>query len=185
MWLGLLASILVACGPTIFSSRDEIPEFQAEDYLPTLEQDPISELAQADLENGARIYYNGVSNSSGRIEYTGGPDFGGMMPMMNAYLSCSACHGPGGQGGRHVMHMQTMDAPDIRLSALRSHEAEEEHQDEADDDHHDLEYGLNQFRSAVVLGQHPDGDPLDDNMPRWELSDADLIDLLAFLAILP
>jgi cytochrome c553 len=162
-----------------------VPDFDPQAFQPTLEHDSISELAEADLENGARIYYTGVSNRSGRIDYSSGPDFGGMMPMMNAYLSCAACHGPEGQGGQHVMHMQTMDAPDIRLSALRSHEAEDEHQDEADDDHEESAYGLDTFRQAVIEGQHPDGDPLDSAMPRWELSEQDLIDLLAFLAILP
>jgi hypothetical protein len=183
--LSVLALILAACGPAFFSSGSDIPDFRPEDFQPTLEHDPIPELSEADLENGARIYYTGVSNTSGRIDYSSGPDFGGMMPMMNAYLSCAACHGPQGQGGRHVMHMQVMDAPDIRLSALRLHEAEDEHQVDADDDHLEPEFGLDQFRKAVVLGQHPDGEALDSDMPRWDLNEADLIDLLAFLAILP
>jgi hypothetical protein len=183
LWLSV--TVISACGPSPFSSERSVPDFDPQAFQLTLEHDSISELVEADLENGARIYYTGVSNRSGRIDYSSGPDFGGMMPMMNAYLSCAACHGPEGRGGRHVMHMQTMDAPDIRLSALRSHEAEEDHQDGSGEDEHEEDYGLDDFQVAVVQGKHPDGESLDNDMPRWELNQQDLIDLLGFLAILP
>jgi CRISPR/Cas system type I-B associated protein Csh2 (Cas7 group RAMP superfamily) len=41
------------------------------------------------------------------------------------------------------------------------------------------------FNMAVVDGEHPDGQPLDGNMPRWQMSDADLADLFEFLKSLP
>jgi len=96
---------------------------------------------------------------------------------MGSYLTCAACHGPSAQGGRHVMHMTVMDAPDIRITALSSEAGEhgEEHG----------EYNLETFRKAVVDGQHPDGEPLSQDMPRWQMSDADLADLFAFLQSLP
>jgi mono/diheme cytochrome c family protein len=34
-------------------------------------------------------------------------------------------------------------------------------------------------------GRHPDGEPLDQNMPRWEIREGDLADLLAFLNTIP
>lgn len=80
------------------------------------------------------------------------------------------------------MHMQVMDAPDIRYSAL-SAEAEE-HADEGGDPEHAEEhadYDLEDFRLAVVEGQHPDGEPLDKDMPRWQMGDEDLSDLFDFL----
>ena len=43
------------------------------------------------------------------------------------------------------------------------------------------EYNLEAFKNAVVNGQHPDGDSLGTDMPRWKMSDDDLADLFAFL----
>jgi len=69
--------------------------------------------------------------------------------------------------------MTVMDAPDIRYVALSSES----------DEHEEMtgEYDLAAFTNAVINGQHPDGDSLDTDMPRWKMSDADLADLFAFL----
>jgi hypothetical protein len=85
------------------------------------------------------------------------------------------------------MHMQVMDAPDITYDALTG-EAEEHAEDEHGADGHADEhegYNLDDFRRAVVDGEHPDGDPLDRDMPRWRMSDGDLADLFEFLKELP
>lgn len=63
--------------------------------------------------------------------------------------------------------MQTMDAKDIRWSTLSP------------------EFDAENFRQAVVNGQDPDGTQLNSDMPRWNISDADLTDLIAFLKTLP
>jgi hypothetical protein len=34
---------------------------------------------------------------------------------------------------------------------------------------------------AVVEGEHPDGEPLKDDTPRWQIDDADLSDLAHYL----
>ncbi|MDA1004461.1 MAG: hypothetical protein O3B31_14140 [Chloroflexi bacterium] len=76
--------------------------------------------------------------------------------------------------------MLVMDAPDIRWATLTRAEA-------AGDDDHDDEHGecdLAAFWRAVVDGRHPDGAPLNDLMPRWQLSDADLADLADYLRTL-
>ncbi|MBU0513020.1 MAG: cytochrome c [Chloroflexi bacterium] len=125
--------------------------------------------------NGEQIYFTANSQRDGQITFTGGSAFGGM--MMGSYLTCASCHGPTARGGRHIMHMETMDAPDIRYVALSSEL----------DEHgggHD-EYDLETFRRAVVDGQHPDGELLDSDMPHWQMSDADLADLFAFLQSIP
>ena len=128
--------------------------------------------------NGERIYFTAIDDRGERIRYTHGPDLGGM--MMEGYLTCASCHGPDARGGLHVMHMQTMDAPDIRWSALAAHkEGEEAHEDEHG------EYGLEAFRLAVVEGRHPDGELLDDDMPRWRIDDQGLADLAEYLQSLP
>jgi len=126
--------------------------------------------------NGERIYFTATNEQGDYISYTGGPAYGG---MMGGRLACVSCHGEDGRGGLHWMHMQQMDAPDIRYSALLNDHDEGEEEMPMD------EYDLETFRNAVVLGQHPDGDSLSYDMPRWKMSDTDLADLLDFLKTLP
>jgi len=102
--------------------------------------------------------------------------------MMSASLSCASCHGDNGRGGVHTMHMQVMDAPDIRYITLSSEE--DEHGEDEHADEHGA-YDLDAFRQAVVYSQHPNGDPLDRDMPRWRMSDQDLADLFELLKTLP
>jgi mono/diheme cytochrome c family protein len=99
--------------------------------------------------------------------------------MMGQVYACASCHGPDARGGLHVMHMETMDAPDIRWPALAAHEEEEEHEDAHGG------YDLETFRLAVVEGRHPDGDPLSEEMPRWNIDERDLADLADYLQSLP
>jgi hypothetical protein len=128
--------------------------------------------------NGERIYFTATNDRGERIPYRGGPDVG--MMMMGDIYTCASCHGPDARGGVHVMHMETMDAPDIRWSALEAHEEEEEAHDEAHGG-----YELETFRLAVVEGRHPDGEPLSNDMPRWNMGDQDLADLVDYLQSLP
>ena len=126
--------------------------------------------------NGELIYFTATNEQGEYISYTGGLAYGG---MMGGRLACVSCHGEDGHGGLHWMHMQQMVAPDIRYSALLN-----DH-DEGDEEMPMDEYDLETFRNAVVLGQHPDGDSLSYDMPRWKMSDTDLADLLDFLKTLP
>ena len=75
-----------------------------------------------------------------------------------------------------MMHMQLMEAPDITYNALNDMMEEE-----SGGTMQPGGYSLEDFRKSVVLGEHPDGDELDPNMPRWQMSDADLKDLFAFI----
>jgi mono/diheme cytochrome c family protein len=102
--------------------------------------------------------------------------------MMGSYLTCAACHGVDGRGGSHTMHMQVMDAPDIRYAALNGEGEEHGEQDHAEGG---TGYSLEDFRRAVTLGEHPDGEPLDSDMPRWRMSEEDLADLFEFIKNLP
>jgi cytochrome c553 len=135
---------------------------------------------------GERIYFTATDEQGERITYTGGPTYGGMMGMMNAPLACASCHGADGRGGVHRMHMLVMDAPDIRWSALAAeeeHGAESEGEDEHGESH--AQYDLETFRLAVVEEKHPNGERLNSDMPRWNLSDDDLADLMEYLKSLP
>lgn len=129
--------------------------------------------------NGEQIYFTATNDSGEYIQYTGGPSFG---DMMGGNLACVSCHDEDGRGGQHVMHMDVMDAPDIRIAALSAES--DEHQEGEHEDEHGGEYDLEAFRQAVVLGQHPNGDPLNRDMPRWQLSDEDLDDLFEYLKTL-
>lgn len=117
--------------------------------------------------NGERIYFTSTSERGSAITYQGGPGSGGWM-MMGGQLACVSCHGPGGKGGRHGMGMmQTMVSKDIRWSVLQP------------------EFDAEKFKLAVVKGQDPDGTQLKQDMPRWNISDDDLADLISFLKTLP
>jgi mono/diheme cytochrome c family protein len=90
------------------------------------------------------------------------------MMMPGGRLACASCHGPDGSGGVHSMGMmQTMDAKDIRWSTLLG------------------EFDAEKFRLAVTEGQDPDGTQLSRDMPRWNIGNDDLADLIAFLKTLP
>lgn len=130
-------------------------------------------------DNGERIYYTGINARGERIDYSGGTAFGGM--MMGQQLACASCHGTEGRGGVHWMHMQRMDAPDIRWETLASGE----HGGHEDDGDGEMEaYDEASFKLALTEGIEPNGEELSRDMPRWELSDQDLEDLIEFLKTL-
>jgi hypothetical protein len=117
--------------------------------------------------NGERIYFTATSDRGTIISYTRGPASSGWM-MMGGRLACVSCHGPDGRGGVHSMGMmQAMTAKDIRWSALQN------------------EFDAEQFRLAVTKGQDPDGTQLKEDMPRWNIGNDDLADLIAYLKTLP
>jgi len=132
----------------------------------------------ANAANGERIYFTATSDRGSQITYRGGPNLGGM--MMGTYLTCAACHGPDGGGGTHWMHMQVMEAPDIRLMALNEEMVEHSGEEQAKGG-----FDLQDFHRAVIEGFHPDGEPLNQDMPHWQISEADLADLFAFIQSLP
>lgn len=140
---------------------------------------PQGDSVSTDVVDGEQIYFTASTKDGERITYTGGPNIGGM--MMGSYLTCASCHAPDARGGLHTMHMTIMDAPDIRHEALVSEE--EEHGEGEGDEHGHYEF--EDFRRAVMDGEHPDGDPLSDEMPRWNISEGDLEHLFAFLQSLP
>ncbi|HCY74732.1 MAG TPA: hypothetical protein DHV28_02335 [Ignavibacteriales bacterium] len=127
--------------------------------------------------NGKRIYFTATSERGTPISFKGGPASG--MMMMGGNLTCASCHGTDARGGKHNMNMETMDAPDIRWSALSGEHPEE--QMDMKENHKHESYSLETFRNAVEGGKHPDGDELKKDMPRWKMSDEDLKDLMKYL----
>ena len=131
-----------------------------------------SEVAPSDqyVSNGQLIYFTGRNERGERIPFEGGP----MWLYMHGG-SCATCHGADGRGGAPVM-MGTEIPGDIRYHHLleEEHEEGEEHPPFTDE----------LIKRAIALGLDPAGEPLDQTMPRWRMSDQDLDDLLEFLRTL-
>ncbi len=130
--------------------------------------------------NGERIYFTATNERGERIRTRGGPAFGG---MITGRLTCASCHGADGRGGTRWIHMQTIEAPDIRWEVLSSgeHGDHGEHQGESGEG---AAYDAEAFGRAVREGLAPGGHRLSADMPRWEIGDEDLQDLIDFLATL-
>ncbi|MFI5341302.1 MAG: c-type cytochrome [Candidatus Methylomirabilales bacterium] len=120
--------------------------------------------------NGEQIYYTGVSAKTGPISGEGGPPWMRMGP-----LGCVACHGVQGRGGVPVM-MGTAIPADIRYEALINGEYEHGKKE--------TPYTDALIKRGITEGLDPEGKPLDWTMPRWQMGDADLNDLLAYLKTL-
>ncbi len=129
--------------------------------------------------NGKRIYFTATSERGTPISYSGGPSMG--MMMMGGRLACVSCHGIDARGGRHIMHMQIMNAPNIRWTALSGGHHDEQEMSGEQHEHEHEAYNFEAFRNAVEGGRHPDGDELNEDMPRWKMSDEDLRDLMDYL----
>lgn len=127
--------------------------------------------------NGKQIYFTATSKLGTTISYKGGPTTG---MMMSGNLACVSCHGTDARGGKHTMNMETMDAPDIRWSILSSGHHGTEEVDSLKQ-HHEEAYTFESFKNSVEKGKHPDGDDLKKDMPRWQMSDADLKDVMSYL----
>lgn len=147
-------------------------------HLPSMGAETIGQSPGNFSSNGERIYFSSTSDRGTSITYRGWPPSGGMMGgggmmgnggmMGSGELTCAACHGPQGRGGVYtLMGMGPVEAPDIRWSAL---------QDEFDPE---------TFRLAMTQGQDPNGTQLDLDMPRWQIGNDDLADLIAYLKTLP
>lgn len=119
-------------------------------------------------ERGQWIFQTGTDLNGQFIPYSGG------MGMMQA--SCASCHGPDGRGLRTPMFV----SPNITYHNLTDPAGFME-----PDATRGPTYNDDQIRRAVTQGIDPEGKALDWPMPRWQLSDAEWNDLLAFLKTLP
>lgn len=119
--------------------------------------------------NGERIYYTGFNDQGQRISISQGP--------MWLYIhggGCVDCHGVNGKGGVPVM-MGVEIPSDITYEALTSEAGHgEEHPPYTDET----------IRTAIIEGLNPANEPLDPTMPRWQISDRDMDDLLGYLKTL-
>jgi mono/diheme cytochrome c family protein len=120
--------------------------------------------------NGERIYLTAESSSGKPITRIGGF-------MMMHRIACVTCHGEDGEGGRIVLMMWAIDTPDITWHHL----TEEEHGDEAEGH---PPYTEESLKRAITEGIEPDGEYLDEFMPRWQIAEEDLNDLVEHIKTL-
>lgn len=86
--------------------------------------------------------------------------------------TCASCHGDDRQGQRLYPKFWVVAPP------LTKHSLTEEH----DDGHGDHErYDKNSLKLAISQGLDPAGSALNGAMPRWNISDSDMEDLVSFL----
>ena len=123
--------------------------------------------------NGERIYYTGISAKNGPIARTGGP-----MWVYHTGVGCVACHGIHGRGGVPVM-MGTAVPEDIRYDVLTG-KVQESGGEKIDHP----PYTDATIKRAITQGLDPAGEPLDWTMPRWQMSEAELNDLIIYLKTL-
>lgn len=111
--------------------------------------------------NGETIYYTGFNESGQRILTTYGPQW-----LYAHGGGCVNCHGVDGKGGVPVMMGYTVPE-DITYVSLTT---EEEHP-----------YTDEDIKTAIKDGLEPSGESLSPTMPRWQMSEKDLNDTLAYI----
>jgi len=120
--------------------------------------------------NGERIYFTAESASGKTITRSGGLFF------MHR-VACVTCHGEDGEGGRIVMMMWDIDVPNITWEHLTEEGHEDEHEEHPP-------YTEESLKKAIIEGIEPNGEEMDEFMPRWQMADEDLNDLIEFLKTL-
>ena len=167
--VGLLMLGLLGIGGYVISSR---ARRGLEQIAATMTAIATTGPLQGYASNGETVYFTGVNDRGERIPFTGGP----MWLSMDGG-GCASCHRPNGRGGFPVK-MGTEIPSDILYETLTSeemeHGGEETHPPYTDET----------IKRAITEGFEPDGEPMDLTMPRWQMSERDLDDLLEFLKTL-
>jgi mono/diheme cytochrome c family protein len=112
---------------------------------------------------GERIFLSGVGSDGQNIPRTAPRVSQGSLMMGGG--GCGSCHGADGRGGTIRMMTGTdIEAPDITFDAL-------------------IAEGFSEatIRTGIRDGLDERGKPLNEAMPRWQMSDADLAATIAYL----
>ena len=145
------------------------PDLSATRVLDTVDDQPVaqSRLTAQEL-NGMRIYNSSTSQSGHPIRIQIGN--GALFPANT--VTCASCHGSNGRGRREGGAV----AVDIRHDTITRSYVRTTESGRSRSPYSDA-----LLRRAIVEGVDSDGNVLDFTMPRWEMSDQDLEDLVAFL----
>lgn len=137
---------------------------------------PAATLVDGFASSGERIYYTGVGHTGPipRVA-TNGPGLGGMMGRagMMGGVGCAGCHGSDGRGRTIGMMGPVVQVPDIRYVTLVSPHQETSGTTPGWTDA--------QIIDSIRRGVEPSGKQLEAPMPRWNMDDTDIRDLIAYL----
>lgn len=117
--------------------------------------------------NGEQIYYTGRSQSGTAIT-----NQGGTMHAQMHRASCASCHGNDRMGQRLYPRFWIAAPPLTGRALFQDH----------DDGHGDHQrYDKETLKRAIRQGIDPAGEELNSAMPRWQMSEEDMDDLVNFL----
>lgn len=112
--------------------------------------------------NGERIFFTGINSEGEMLKNSHG--------MQG--VGCAMCHGVDAKG----IVMMRMEMPDLRWSTLTDPKG---HVHPGGRKHPAFTEGS--FKACVVAGVDPAGNQLNTMMPRWQMSNEDLDDLIEYL----
>lgn len=121
---------------------------------------------------GERIYYTGIGDDGQAIPRTVGRS-GLMGRGMMGRMACVTCHGQDGRGGRVAMMLGSFDAEDIRYSQLTS--------DRTEDGETVPGWSDSDIARAIRDGIEPSGEQLKAPMPRWDMTDDEIDEIIDYL----
>ena len=115
-----------------------------------------------DFANGGAIYEKGTDLSGRMIPVSGGPDW-----YATEGGGCAVCHGHDGRGGRGGEKVRglAVTPPDIRRSV----------------DGPVMDMSVETFTGLVKWGERPGGRALSNEMPRFDVPERDMADLMAYI----
>jgi cytochrome c oxidase subunit 2 len=115
---------------------------------------------------GEKIYYAGIGSDGRIISFTGGSQ------AVMRVRGCVSCHGVDGKGEIPLMMTSKM-ATDITYASLINGKRES--------DEKEIPYTDKTIKLAITQGIDSSGKKLNIVMPRWNMSDRDLNELLMYL----
>lgn len=120
---------------------------------------------------GQQIYYTGTTDS--RVIPRSAPGGAIMGFRMMGNVACVNCHGEDGRGGNVGMMFGRIEIPDIRYSALTDTRLEDGEFAPAWTDQ--------DIARAIRDGIEPDSEVLLAPMPRWDMTDSEVSEVIAYL----
>jgi cytochrome c oxidase subunit II len=130
------------------------------------------QLSSTFQSSGQRIYYTGQDAGGQAIPRTVAGR--GMLGLgMAGEFTCVDCHGEDGRGGTVGMMFGAIDIPDIRYSELTTPRSEDGTVVPAWTDA--------QIARAIRDGVEPNGESLKAPMPRWDMTNTELTDVISYL----
>jgi len=123
-------------------------------------------------ERGQYVYTEGKSRSNRVITSVLRR---GEAPVPAAILPCGSCHGTDGRGAADYSGVAPLNINWYALAQAGKHEHGARRHAAFDE---------KSLARAIVDGTDPDGNALDSTMPRYDMSDEDMADLIAYLKVI-